>query len=113
MITWPTPPGGVRDAKGGGAGTSRAGPAGGLVDDTLIEVTVPAPGRLPGGPAGAGTVPYALTVGPVARFLMPAGSPTKGRGPANGRTPPAADGPTGVQATRAPEGGASRDGSGR
>ncbi|MFD0381638.1 hypothetical protein ACFQ2B_01955 [Streptomyces stramineus] len=48
VITWPTPPGGVRDAKGGGAGTSRAGQAGGLVDDTLIEVTA-APGRLPGG----------------------------------------------------------------
>ncbi|GAA2776088.1 YczE/YyaS/YitT family protein [Nonomuraea dietziae] len=38
---------------------------------TLIEITVLATGWLLGGSVGAGTVLYALTVGPITQFFMP------------------------------------------
>lgn len=38
---------------------------------TLIEITVLAVGWLLGGTVGAGTVLYALTVGPITQFFMP------------------------------------------
>ncbi|PZG01388.1 YczE/YyaS/YitT family protein [Micromonospora deserti] len=55
---------------------------------TVIEVTVLALGWLLGGTVGAGTVAYALTIGPLTQFFLPVFTVAGPEAPAPGRVEP-------------------------